>query len=89
MNNYFVNIAKQTVKKDPVSPEDMEKSITQISTISDGFKMQKVQYSDVVKGLTSLRKDTSTGSDEIPTKFINPISDVIASHFTDFIKTMI
>ena len=23
MNNYFVNIAKQTVKKDPVSPEDM------------------------------------------------------------------
>ena len=51
--------------------------------------MQKVQYSDVVKGITSLRKDTSTGSDEIPNKFINPISDVIASHFTDFIKTMI
>ena len=89
MNNYFVNIAKQTVKKDPVSPEDMEKSITQISTISDGFKMQEVQCSDVVKELTSLRKDTSTGSDEINTKFINSISDVIASHFTDFIKKMI
>ena len=32
MNNYFVNIAKQTVKKDPVSPEDIEKLITQMST---------------------------------------------------------
>ena len=89
MNIYFANIAKQTVKKDPVSPEDIEKLISQMSSNSDGFKMQKVQYSDVVKELTSLRKDTSTGSDEIPTKFINPISDVIASHFTDFIKTMI
>ena len=44
MNNYLVNIAKQTVKKDPVSPEDIEKLITQMSTISDGFKMQEVQY---------------------------------------------
>ena len=44
MNNYLVNIAKQTVKKDPVSPEDIEKLITQMSTISDGFKMQKFQY---------------------------------------------
>ena len=43
MNNYLVNIAKQTVKKDPVSPEDIEK-FTQMSTNSDGFKMQKVQY---------------------------------------------
>ena len=89
MNNYFVNIAKQTVKKDPVSPEDIEKLITQMSTNSDGFKMQKVQYSDIVKELTSLRNDTSTGSDEIPTKFIKLISDVIASPFTDIINTMI
>ena len=43
MNNYLVNIAKQTVKKDPVSPEDIEQ-FTQMSTNSDGFKMQKVQY---------------------------------------------
>ena len=89
MNNYFVNIAKQIVKKDPVSPEDNEKLITQMSTNSDGFKMQKVQFSDVVKELTSLRNDTSTGSDEIPTKFIKPISDVIASPFTDTINTVI
>ena len=89
MNNYFVNIAKQTVKKDPVSSEDIEKLITQMSSNSDGFKMQKVQYSDVVKELTSLRNDTSTGSDEIPTKFIKPILDVIASPFTDIINTMI
>ena len=89
MNNYFVNIAKQTVKKDPVISEDIEKLITQMSSNSDGFKMQKVQYSDVVKELTSLRNDTSTGSDEIPTKFIKPISDVIASPFTDIINTMI
>ena len=87
MNNYFLNIAKQTVKKDPVSPEDIEKLITQMSTNSDGFKMQKFQYSDVVKELTSLRNDTSIGSDEIPTKFIKPISDVIASPFTDIINT--
>ena len=89
MNNYFVNIAKQTVEKDPVSPEDIETLITQMSTNSDGFKMLKVQYSDVVKELTCLRNDTSTGSDEIPTKFIEPISDVIASPFTDIINTMI
>ena len=89
MNNYFVNIAKQTVKKDPVSSEDIEKLITQMSSNSDGFKMQKVQYSDVVKELTSLRNDISTRSDEIPTKFIKPISDVIASPFTDIINTMI
>ena len=89
MNIYFANIAKQTVKKDPVSPEDIEKLISQMSSNSDGFKMQKVQYSDVVKELTSLRNDTSTGSDEIPTKFIKPISDVIASPFTDIINTMI
>ena len=60
-----------------------------MSTNSDGFKMQKVQYSDVVKELTSLRSDASTGSDEIPTKFIKSISDVIASPFTDIINTMI
>ena len=60
-----------------------------MSTNSDGFKMQKVQYSDVVKELTSLRNDASTGSDEIPTKFIKSISDVIASPFTDIINTMI
>ena len=89
MNNYFVNIAKQTVEKDPVSPEDIETLITQMSTNSDGFKTLKVQYSDVVKELTWLRNDTSTGSDEIPTKFIEPISDVIASPFTDIINTML
>ena len=76
---------KQTVKKYPVSPEDIEKLISQMSTNSDGFKMQKVQYSDVVKELTSLRNDTSTGSDEIPTKFKKPILDVISS---PFISTM-
>ena len=89
MNNYFVNLAKQTVKKDPVSPEDIEKLVTQMSTNSDGFKMKKVQYSNVVKELTSLRNDISTGSDEIPAKFIIPISDVMASPFTDIISTMI
>ena len=89
MNNYFVNIAKQIVTKDLGSLEDIAKLITQISSNSDGFKMQKVQYSDVVKELTSLRNDTSTGSDEIPTKFIKPMSDVIASPFTDIINTMI
>ena len=89
MNNYFVNIAKQTVKKDPVSSEDIEKLITQMSSNSDGFKMQKVQYSDVVKELTSFRNNTSTESDEIPTKFIKPISYVIASSFTDIINTVI
>ena len=30
MNNYFVNIAKQAVKKDPVSLKDIEKLITQL-----------------------------------------------------------
>ena len=89
MNNYFVNLAKQTVKKDPVSAEDIEKLITQMSTNSDGFKMKKVQYSNVVKELTSFRNDISNESDEIPTKFIKPISDVIASPFTDIISTMI
>ena len=89
MNIYFANIAKQTVKKDPISPEDIEKLITQMSSNSDGFKMQKVQYSDVVKELTSFRNNTSTESDEIPTTFIKPISDVIASSFTDIINTVI
>ena len=60
-----------------------------MSTNSNGFKMQKVQYSDVVKELTFLRNDTSTGSDEIPTTFIKPISNVIASSLTDIINTMI
>ena len=60
-----------------------------MSTNSDGFKMQKVRYSDVVKELTSLRNNTSTGSNEIPTNFIKLISDVIASPFTDSINTMI
>ena len=89
MNIYFASIAKQTVKKDPVSPEDIEKLITQMSSNSDGFKMQKVQYSDVVKELISFRNNTSTESDEIPTTFIKPISDVIASSFTDIINTVI
>ena len=35
------------------------------------------------------RNDTSTGSDEIPTKFIKSTSDVIASPFTDIINTII
>ena len=60
-----------------------------MSTNSDSFKMQKVRYSDVVKELTSLRNNTSTGSDEIPINFIKLISDVIASPFTDSINTMI
>ena len=60
-----------------------------MSSNSDGFKMQKVQYSDVVKELISFRNNTSTESDEIPTTFIKPISDVIASSFTDIINTVI
>ena len=55
MNNYLVNIAKQTVKKDPVSPEDIEKLITQMSTISDGFKMQEVQYYGLQNNLNLTR----------------------------------
>ena len=53
------------------------------------LKCRKVQYLDVVKELTTLKNDTSIGSDEIPTKFIKPISDGIASLFTDVINTMI
>ena len=47
---------KQTFKKYPVSLEDIEILISQMSSNSDGFKMQKVQYSDVVKELNYTSK---------------------------------
>ena len=44
---------------------------------------------EVAREINRIRNDTSTGRDQIPIKFIKPVTDIIAGPLTNIINTFI
>ena len=57
--------------------DDVLSHIDSLTSNHDSFKLQKVTCNDAIKSLESLRKDCSTGYDNIPVSFIKPIDQPI------------
>ena len=98
LNKYFATIANVTLKKKAVPRNETTQFInslpeTQKDDDSDSdsgcFHLQHTSYEHVLKQLKLLRNDTSTGPDEIPTRFVKMVDEIICSPLTHIINTFI
>ena len=57
--------------------------------VGEKFQLKRVSQAEVFKELLNLRNDSSTGPDQIPTRYIKPVADIIAAPLTYIINTCI
>ena len=86
--NAFLNTTatRTTGKKlEPMTDEFYDKFINH----PDNFKLRHTTFDKVEKSINLLRADCSTGSDNIPRKYIKPVSEYLISPLTHIINTSI
>ena len=57
--------------------------------VGENFQRKRVSQAEVFKELLNLQNDSSTGPDQIPTRYIEPVADIIAAPLTYIINTCI
>ena len=76
----------------PILKEDLSSFINTLQPSEpeeETFKLRLVTPSEVAREINRIRNDTSTGPDQIPIKFIKPVTDIIAGLLIDIINTCI
>ena len=80
LNEYFTELASKLINKENVAFDQ-----TKLATIipeqeSDGaFFTKYTTFTEVIKFISELRNDCSSGFDNIPVKFIKPVAEEITS----------
>ena len=89
-NEHFATTAERTLNTNATSPSNILDFINNLPrTDDDSFTLRAVTYNEVQKELKNLRKNASTGSDNIPAKYIKLIADTICSPLTYIINSYI
>ncbi|XP_057299344.1 uncharacterized protein LOC130629967 [Hydractinia symbiolongicarpus] len=87
MNEYFSNLAANLTGKSNVEstlPDDIKTTENEQS-----FKIQHTTYNEINKILKNLKNDCSSGHDNIPIRFIKPVSEFITSPLVHIINNCI
>ena len=87
VNTFFNTTATRTTgqQSDPIS----ESFLNQLNDHPDNFQLRHATYDEVKKSINLLRADCSTGYDNIPTRYIKPVSEYLISPLTHIINTCI
>ena len=87
INKFFNSTAIRTTGR---NAGDLSKSfIEELPENPDSFHLRPATYDEVSKAIQKLRSDCSTGHDNIPSKFIKPVSQYLTSPLTDIINSCI
>jgi len=87
INQFFNTTAVRTTGK---NAEKLTKSfIRDLPDHPDNFQLRPVTYEEVLKAILELRSDCSTGHDNIPAKFVKPVSQYLISPLTHIINSCI
>ena len=87
VNAFFNTTATRTTGKklEPMTDEFYDQLIDH----PDNFKLRHATFEEVEKSINLLRADCSTGNDNIPTKYIKPVSEYLISPLTHIINSSI
>ena len=90
LNEYYANLAATLTNKlnTPINQKTIHEHLPE-SHNDNSFQIQHTTYQEVQKILTSLRNDCSSGFDQIPVKFIKPITEYITSPLVHIINSFI
>jgi hypothetical protein len=90
LNNHFANIAEQLAGRESKSYEELNQIISNMPSVTgDEFQLENVTYSEVKMELLWIRKDCSSGYDNIPIRLIQPVIEYIVSPLTHIINSCI
>ena len=89
LNKHFNSTAERILKCSPSNMDDLFETVEGLQCQDNSFSLKPVTYNEVLNAIKSLRNDCSTGADQIPTKFIKPIAEFLASPLCHIINTCI
>ena len=90
MNAHFSKLAEKLTGRESISYDDLTQIIDNMpSTNSVKFRLRKVYYNEVKKALSSIRKDCSSGHDNISIRLLQPVLEFIISPLTHIINSCI
>jgi hypothetical protein len=92
LNKYFISTATRTLGTEPDDVQDLlnlVQSLPEQTEHSASFTLKNVHQFEIVKEISRLRSDTSTGFDQIPVKFIKLVSTDLVGPLTYIINTCI
>ena len=88
-NEFFNKTAERLVGKRKTDNDTLRSHITSLKNKSNSFKLGLVTPTEVSKCIKTLRKDCSTGYDNIPVSFIKPVAKYLESPLTFIINNFI
>ena len=92
LNRYFISTATRTVGTKPDSTHDLLDLLRSFPDQADElstFVLRNVSRNEVLKEISRLRSDCSTGTDQIPDKFVKLVSDYLSGPLTYIINSCI
>ena len=89
LNDYFTSLATNVTGKESVNLCNIKTFIKSLKTKEQEFSIKHTSYNEVAKIIKSLRNDTSTGFDTIPSKYVKPVSEFLISPITHIINNSI
>ena len=87
INKFFNTTSTRTTGKQYEALN--ETHIDQFPDHADKFRLRHATFEEVSKSINLLRSDCSTGHDNIPTRYIKPVSDYLVSPLTHIINASI
>ena len=89
-DEYFIELASKLINKENVAFDQTKLASIIPEQESDGaFVIKLITFTEVNKFISELRNDCSSGFDNIPVKFINPVSEEITSPIVNIINSSI
>ena len=84
LNQHFTSTSQRLLQTRASSLDSILQFIDSLldSQRADEFELRPVSYSEVLKSLTFMRLDCSTGADQIPVKYLKLSTEYIASPLT-------
>ena len=90
LNNHFSSTSQRLLGSVPTSPDALRDLVNSLPVcMSNPFDIRPVAYSEVLNQLKTMRSDCSTGTDQIPVKYLKLAADYIASPLTNIINGFI
>ena len=91
LNNHFSSTAQRLLGSMPLTKDELGEMINSLPAHEhlNLFNLRQVTHTEVLKELTTMRNDSSTGPDQIPAKYLKLVAEYIASPLTHIINSFI